>query len=260
MSAVPYTFAHRTGNIQLEELDINFANVKAYANTAGLVLTGNQYNITRVGTLVTLTVTGNVAAGNVSATNFTSTSNITAASITSSGNITAASISSSGNVIAINLNGSALAVSSATVYGNLAGINGSFTNNLSANTANVTTLTSVTVETNFLRSPDSTIISINDGLEVYGNTTVNGVVAANSAAIPTVETNFIRSTDSTLVNIEDGVEVYGDAIVNGNVIANNFVSNGSLAVLSSINRIIYVSNVAPTSGDGNDGDIWLQTV
>jgi hypothetical protein len=53
---VPYTFATATGNIPLSELDVNFANVKAYVYTAGTVVTNAQPNITSVGTLSSLTI------------------------------------------------------------------------------------------------------------------------------------------------------------------------------------------------------------
>jgi hypothetical protein len=62
MAVVPYTFADQSGQIPLSELDANFANVKAFAETAGNVTGNTQANITAVGTLTTLTVTGNVTA------------------------------------------------------------------------------------------------------------------------------------------------------------------------------------------------------
>jgi hypothetical protein len=63
-TTVPYIFANDTGNIPLSHLDANFANVKAYANTAGYVTESTQANITSVGTLENLTVTGNIITGN----------------------------------------------------------------------------------------------------------------------------------------------------------------------------------------------------
>jgi len=51
MSAVPYTFANDTGNIALSQLDVNFANVKAQADTAVVVTASAQPNISSVGTL-----------------------------------------------------------------------------------------------------------------------------------------------------------------------------------------------------------------
>lgn len=69
---VPYIFATATGNVPLTELDANFASVAnnvSSANTAGTVTINAQPNITSVGTLTSLSVAGNVNAGNVIATN-----------------------------------------------------------------------------------------------------------------------------------------------------------------------------------------------
>ena len=57
---VPYIFANAVGNIPLSELDANFANVSNYSNTAGNVVNSAQANITSVGTLISLSVSGNV--------------------------------------------------------------------------------------------------------------------------------------------------------------------------------------------------------
>ena len=59
---VPYTFANATGNIPLNQLDANFSNVSQFSATAGTVTGNAQPNITTVGTLFNLTVTGNVIA------------------------------------------------------------------------------------------------------------------------------------------------------------------------------------------------------
>jgi hypothetical protein len=64
-TTVPYIFANDTGNIPLSQLDVNFANVKAFANTAGYVTESTQANITTVGTLANLSVTGNITSGNI---------------------------------------------------------------------------------------------------------------------------------------------------------------------------------------------------
>jgi hypothetical protein len=39
----------------------------------------------------------------------------------------------------------------------------------------------------------------------------------------------------------------------------NVYSNGNIAMVSNLPRNTYVANVAPTSGQGNIGDIWYQT-
>jgi hypothetical protein len=56
---VPYTFANQTGTIPLSELDANFAAIPNFANTAATVTTNAQPNITSIGTLSSLSVTGN---------------------------------------------------------------------------------------------------------------------------------------------------------------------------------------------------------
>lgn len=65
MAVVPYTFANQAGQIPLSELDVNFANVKAYAETAGNVTGNIQANITAVGTLTALSVSGNIVTAAV---------------------------------------------------------------------------------------------------------------------------------------------------------------------------------------------------
>ena len=57
---VPYTFAGQSGAIPLTELDANFASVPNFANVANTVTANAQPNITSVGTLTSLTVTGNI--------------------------------------------------------------------------------------------------------------------------------------------------------------------------------------------------------
>ena len=83
MSAVPFTFANQAGNIPLSELDTNFANVKAFADTAGNVTGNVQANITLLGTLTSLSVTGDVVATST----LSVVGNITSGNITAVGNL-----------------------------------------------------------------------------------------------------------------------------------------------------------------------------
>jgi hypothetical protein len=78
LSAVPYTFANASGQVPAIQLDVNFANVKAAVDTAGIVTTNAQPNITSVGTLTALSITGNVTGGNV----------LTIGRVSATGNIT----------------------------------------------------------------------------------------------------------------------------------------------------------------------------
>lgn len=60
---VPYTFANQVGQISLAELDANFSAVGGSTSVANTVTNPAQPNITTVGTLTTLSVTGNVVGG-----------------------------------------------------------------------------------------------------------------------------------------------------------------------------------------------------
>ena len=157
---VPFTFANQSGTILLAELDANFTAVNAYANTAGTVTANSQPNITSIGILNSLSVTGNVFATNI----FT-------------GNITAGNISITGNIHSDFFLG-----------------NGRYLTGL------------------------------------YANSNV-------AAYLPTFSGNLTAGN----------VSVSGNVYVHGNV-----------AMISNIPRQTYVSNLAPTSSDGNVGDIWYQ--
>ena len=52
----------------------------------------------------------------------------------------------------------------------------------------------------------------------------------------------------------------GNIITTGNISGGNLLVGNSVAILSNVARYTWVSNVAPTSGQGNVGDIWYQTV
>ena len=89
MTTVPYTFGNESSPIPLSQLDANFAVNPQYANTAGNVINANQANITSVGTLTALSVSGNINGGNLN----------TAGSISATGNVAVRSITAIGNVL-----------------------------------------------------------------------------------------------------------------------------------------------------------------
>jgi len=150
---VPYTFATQSGNVPASELDANFASVAnnvSSANTAltaGTVTTNAQPNITSVGTLPSLSVTGNVTA-NLFVGNITgSIANATYAT-------TAGFASTAGTA------------NSATTA----------TNATTAATANSAT-TAGTVTTN--AQPNITSVGTLTSLSVSGNVTAGNVIATN---------------------------------------------------------------------------------
>lgn len=82
MTNVPYTFGNEPSPIPLSQLDANFATTPSFANTAGNVTNPVQANITAVGTLTQLSVTGNIVGGNLA-----TIGNISANSITGTGSL-----------------------------------------------------------------------------------------------------------------------------------------------------------------------------
>lgn len=96
-----------TGNAYLGNVD---AALGKFGNVEGTIRTSFQPDITVVGNLISLTVTGNLGAGNISATNISGTLTTAAQpNITSVGNLTSLNVTSNvsvGNVIATgNLSG-----------------------------------------------------------------------------------------------------------------------------------------------------------
>lgn len=185
MSTVPYIFADDYGNIPLSYLDANFANVKAnvdYANAAGsattaltattaATVTANaQPNITSVGTLASLAVTGNVSGGNISVGNIASSGNMTVGNITSSGNVTitgtltAGNIKYTSNVFVGDLKGSVYADDSTIIVD-------AIDNSISADTASFGT------------------VSVVGNLSTGGNATVTGNLSANVVTVGNVFLN-----------------------------------------------------------------------
>lgn len=179
MSTVPYTFAGDIGNIPLSQLDTNFANVKL---SVDYVIQNTQANITSVGTLTSLSVSGNVlvggiasVAGNVVLGNI-SVGNISSGNLNSSGAISAA-----GNITGANIRtaGSISAIGNAVVGNLFAG------NNISVG-GNVTTLT---VFANTITAP-----SYNAALSTFsGNMVVGGNLLVSGSSTTIDSTTFITA-------------------------------------------------------------------
>jgi hypothetical protein len=158
MSSVPYIFAGDTGNIPLSQLDANFANCKAFADTAGNVTNNVQANITSVGSLTSLSVVGNIASlGNIatsgyitgngtflSGVNLYTNSNVAAFLPTYAGNLQANNVTFIGNAdmnANLNVDGSLSVQTSAIIYGNLTVTGTTTTANANTITTNDLTIT-----------------------------------------------------------------------------------------------------------------------
>jgi hypothetical protein len=127
MTTVPYTFGNESSPIPLSQLDANFAVTPNYANTAGNVVNAAQANITSVGTLTALSVSGNVNSGNlrttgsVSATGSIAAGNvITGGFVSAFGTVTGGSLTTAGNITGGNiLTGSQVSATGNIIGGNI---------------------------------------------------------------------------------------------------------------------------------------------
>lgn len=241
--AVPYTFANQQGPIPLNELDANFAVIPEYANTTGTVIQSNQSNITAVGTLGSLAVSGNISSagitttgavitnatvsgtatiGTVSATNISATA-ASITNITALGNATVTGNISGGNVIATAniVGGNIVSTGQVVVTGNISG------GNISAGNVSVTR-----------------DVAISGNLVITGNATVNGTTT-------TINVQTLNITDKDVVvanNVSTSALIDGSGIIAGNPTvssliyshanlgwgtANNFNVGGNLTVTGS---------------------------
>ena len=172
------------------------------------------------------------ASGNVFGGNLRTTGYASAAGNVIGGNIlTGGSISASGNIISPNFVGNLVPPAGGIVSttGNI------FGNNLNA----------VNLVINNISSDDSTIVSVQDGLQVYGNIIADNLVINN-----------ISSDDSTIVSVQDGLQVYG------NIIADNLGNIASINLDGNASTVLYGNGTfAPVAGGNSSyGDSNVTTL
>jgi hypothetical protein len=326
LSTVPYTFATATGNVPASQLDANFANVKASVDSAGVVTAEAQPNIRSVGTLTSLSVSGNVNAanfvgnfvGSISNAVYANTANvattaISAQTVTAStqlsitqvgtmtvlsvvgnvtgGNIrTVGSVSATGNVTGLQFNGAGTGLTG-TASGFAAG---TVTTAAQPNITSVGTLTSlvssgnITTSGGYFIGNGSQLTGISTASsypasDLTGNTLSSNVVNSSLTSVGTLASlgvtgnitssanisgSYILGNGSQLTgitanysnsNVTTLLSSFGSNTIStsGNITAGNISADNILT--SNTDRYVYVSNVAPTSGDGAVGDIWYQT-
>ena len=89
----------------------------------------------------------------------------------------------------------------------------------------------------------------------FGNAQLGSLFLSNT----TVSTGATPTTSGALY-VAGGAGIAGNLNIGGNVITTgNVYSNGNIAMVSNIARNVYVNSVAPSSTQGNVGDIWYQT-
>lgn len=188
--SVPYTFANQSGNIPLSELDANFSTlanaVPAYANTAGTAtaaitaqtaqtVTNNaQPSITSVGTLTSVSVSGNVTTSGFFLGNgslLTGLQSQSAASLlignTLSSNVLFSSLTTVGTLANLSVTGNVSVAGNVT--GNYVLGNGSLLTGI-VTSSNASNITGNTLSSNVLFSSLTTVGTLAN-LTVTGNIT-----------------------------------------------------------------------------------------
>ena len=237
----------------------NVTGAVSSATTAGTVTTNAQPNITSVGTLSSLTVTGNitgsnlVTAGKVYSSEFINGGTGIYLSAGPSGYINffttggdKASISDTGNIIASNL------IANSTVFATTANISGNINaGNVYANSGTIgASLLTGTVTTN--AQPNITSVGTLSNLTVTGNVTAGNINAGNL-----LTANFIAGTlttaaqgNITSLGILSSLTATGN-ISGGNLITGGIVSatgNGTFGNVSATTFTGALSGAATTAG------------
>jgi len=218
------------------------------ALVAGTVYTAAQPNITSVGTLTSLSVTGNVSAGNVSGTLLTGT--LTTASqpnVTSLGTLTGLGVN--GNITAANItantgvftgNGSGLtALAGANVTGQVGNalVAGTVYTAAQPNITSVGTLTSLAVTGN----ASAGNLSTGGTLSVTGNANVGNIGAA-AGVFTSVSGNGAALTALNASNISTGTLAQA-RLANSNVV----LGNTTLTLGSTVTTVTGLSSVTSTT-------------
>ena len=206
--------------------NINGANVtgqSANALVAGTVYTNAQPNITSVGTLTSLAVTGNTTSGNISATGDVSGATLTGSlttatqsNITSVGTLTGLSVN--GNITAANIT-----ANTGVFTGNGSGLTQLAGGNVTGQVGNA--LVAGTVYT--AAQPNITSVGTLTSVSVTGNATA-GNVYANSGTIGA--TNLTGTLTTAAQPNITSVGTLSSLSVTGNVAAGNLTTTGVLSV------------------------------
>ncbi len=227
------------------------------ATTAGTVTANAQGNITSLGTLSSLTVTANVAAGNlttggaVAATgnvnggNLTTGGAVAATGNVSGGNITTVGlVSATGNVSGGNITTSGN-VTGAFILGNGSQLTGILTNSISNGTSNVN-IPSVNGNINLSSAGNANIVVVTGtGANVTGTLNVTGDASLPSIISTTTNGNITFAPNGTGVVVIAGTEGGAVGIEMGTPTQGALVSNAvTMTTATSVtNGIALLNNI-----------------
>jgi hypothetical protein len=247
---VPYTFGNEQSPIPLSQLDANFAVTPTFANTAANVSNAAQPNITSLGTLVALSVTGNVTGGNLRTAGSASiTGNIAVGNIATGGIVSAFGNVTGGNFLTA---GSISVAGNATV-GNIAITTGSVSGNLNAG-GNITATGSISSQGNVLAQG---IVSATGNIVTAGLFVGNfqGNIVGNITGAPGSNTQVLFNTAGNVDAVggltynkgSNTLGVLGTISAQGNVVV-----GVNLSVAGTTQLVGAVTAPTPVTGTANN--------
>ena len=235
---------------------------------SGTVYTNAQPNITSVGTLTSLDVTGNITAGNISGGNV-----VNANYFTGDGSLLTGISSSSGNANYANYAGNAFSVSGSNVSGQVSNalVAGTVYTNAQPNITSVGTLTTLDITGN-INSGNANLGNAVTSNYFIGNfygtanlatyaTTANSVAGgnvsgqvSNALIAGTVYTN--AQPNITSVGTLTDLSVSGNAVISGNLVVGGnttYINVETLVIEDSVIELGSGVNGSPlTNNDGKD--------
>jgi hypothetical protein len=241
-------------NVSGSVANATYANT---AGTAGTVTTNAQPNITSVGTLSSLTVSGNLSAGNISTGSGTFTGAIAGTSgLSITGNANVGNIEAGIGIFTGSITGtSGLIITGNANVGNISATNGVFTN-ISGNGALITGILGTNISGSVANATYANIAGVAysvDGSNVSG-AVANATYANTAGTAGTVTT--AAQPNITSVGTLTSLDISGNVVVGGNLVVNGNLAYVNVETLNVEDPIIELGggpNGAPlTTNDGKD--------
>lgn len=281
---VPYTFSNKTGIIPLSELDANFsalANaVPNLALRAGTVTQGSQPNITEVGVLQSLTVSGGIQAGTITGTVIVGTlSSPSQPNITQIGaltNLTVTNTFTAASVVATTIDAQVIrsAQPSITSLGTLTNLsvsgNVSAGGNVSAQNINAVenlvgdrvVADQAVVNSILCPSISSPTVTVNGSLSVTGNVLGTVLTAAqpNITSLGTLNSLVVAGNLTVNNSVVTPNLVSNSAVINGTITAQNISGNLTSSAQNNITSLGTLVSLSATGNISTDNALNAQSL
>jgi hypothetical protein len=247
-------------NIQSANITGTVANAN-YAAYAGDVVNASQSNITSLGTLTSVSVSGNANIGNIGTGIITATGNITGANLITGGTLSVTGNANVGNIGAIGVYATTLSATGNANVGNIGAI-GVYATTLSAtgnaNVGNIgaTGVVATTLEGSLTTNaqPNITSIGILTSISVSGNANIGnigtGIITAtgNITGANLITGGTLSVTGNTTVG---NLSVLGN-LTAGNIVVDSIVNGNSNVDITNLNGNI-------TMGVNGNADVFIAT-